>query len=504
LEDTIGEKVHYILDEIGQQLLPHTSDNENYFNSTIIEHNGCMYTVIWPETSIEEGTVVECKGLPSGAVKTNKLFSALTNSMEYEHSELKSILLTNEYNVTTIMSRLGLSTAYGLCLPVWDLPKEEFKSKFSSDTSLDILVSLFLLGSSIPLFQLEKVLGSSLVTALDSMNALYIDSSSIVTSLIQISPVCIPCNADSDHHNTVYLATDFAYVRNLRFEPVMYIGPDSLALLHGLPYGRGTTYANLLDLCAGSAVQAICAASGNLVESATCIELNERAIRFANFNIRLNNVESKVRVECGNVCDPALYTDVLSEAKYDIVVLNPPYIPTGCDGGDTPSFLQAYGCGGKHGDDLIAAVISNMSASAIIADECAVAIVGNIANVNTFPQRLKTWSCGAGGGAMRASNISIFHGNLWSCDVYAGLIIRLQHQADAVYQFHDDALVEKYASDLSSSGVTDVSNCLVFFNFTNSNEFNFRINFEADLWAKLAINDQLARALKDKITQYLQ
>jgi len=69
---------------------------------------------------------------------------------------------------------------------------------------------------------------------------------------------------------------------------------------------------------------------------------------------------------------------------------------------------------------------------------------------------------------------------------------------------HDDALVEKYASDLSSSGVTDVSNCLVFFNFTNSNEFNFRINFEADLWAKLAINDQLARALKDKITQYLQ
>ena len=494
------EKIYYILDEIGLQLLPYTSDSKNFFNSTIVEYDNSMFTAIWPETCIEEGTIVECKGLPSGVAKVNKLFLALTPSIEFDPSELKSILLSNGYNVTNIMKRLDLSTVYGLCLPVWDLPKEEFKAKFSSDAPLDVLVSLFLLGSSIPLKYAEKVLGSSLISDLDYLNILYIEESNIVIPLIQISPVCIPSNDDSYEYTTVYIATDFAHVRNLRFEPVMYIGPDTLALLHGLPYGRGKTYDNLLDLCAGSSVQGICAVCGNLVHQVTCIELNERAIRFANFNIRLNNADNKVNVVCGSVCDSTLYTDVLEKSRYDIVTLNPPYIPTGTDGG-TPSFLQAYGSGGKHGDDLIAAVITNLTASTIIADTCLVSIVGNVANVNNFPHKISEW-CKAH--EHRANEISIFHGNKWSCKEYAGLIIRLQH-VSSVYQRCDDVITEKYARDLIMSGITDVCNCLVFFYFTKTGESKFQINFASDLWGKLSISDQAGKELRDRIiAQYLQ
>lgn len=172
-ENNAGEKTYYILDEIGQQLLPYTSDTESYFNSTIIEYNNIMYTVIWPETCIKEGTVVECKGLPSGFAKINKLVIALTPSVEFDPSELHFMLISNDYNVTTIMKRLGLSTVYGICLPAWDLPK--FKSKNLSDTPLDLLISLFLLGSSVPLNNAEKVLGACLVSDLDVINVLYID-----------------------------------------------------------------------------------------------------------------------------------------------------------------------------------------------------------------------------------------------------------------------------------------------------------------------------------------
>ena len=145
--------------------------------------------------------------------------------------------------------------------------------------------------------------------------------------------------------------------------------------------------------------------------------------------------------------------------------------------------------------------MTNISASTIVADECLVSIVGNIANVSDFPHKLKGW-CGAH--EYKASNISIFHGNKWSCDVYAGLIIRLQHQDSVTHLFRDDATVEKYAQDLTKSGITDVSNCILFFNFTKKNEFKFQINYEPDLWGNLAINDQSAKLLKDKIIQYLQ
>ena len=90
------------------------------------------------------------------------------------------------------------------------------------------------------------------------------------------------------------------------FEPVMYVGPDTLGLLaihqhlQGRPAEDGVTLGagrSLLDMCAGCGVQGIAAVAGELAAAATMIELNDRAIRFANFNCVLNNVDDVIDVK---------------------------------------------------------------------------------------------------------------------------------------------------------------------------------------------------------------
>ena len=74
----------------------------------------------------------------------------------------------------------------------------------------------------------------------------------------------------------------------------------------------------VLDLCAGSGIQGICAA--NKANSVTLVEINHKTIPFTKFNIVLNNVEDKVRVKEGS-----LYEN-LGNTTFDEIYVNPPFI----------------------------------------------------------------------------------------------------------------------------------------------------------------------------------
>jgi methylase of polypeptide subunit release factors len=158
---------------------------------------------------------------------------------------------------------------------------------------------------------------------------------------------------------------------------VMYIGPDSLALIHHLHASLSncilrnnhssmmqqpqSSFGRILDVCSGSGVQAL--ATIAMLESikiddtsidptAVVVDVNERALRFATFNAQLNGYGDKIvtvhaellsgrilnnKTRCESLIDAALYgMKNLGRRKYqikvvdhefDILLANPPFIP---------------------------------------------------------------------------------------------------------------------------------------------------------------------------------
>ena len=151
---------------------------------------------------------------------------------------------------------------------------------------------------------------------------------------------------------------------------VMYIGPDSLALVNCLPlqtyfssfkteYNLTETF-RVLDICTGSGVQGI----STLVSlksirpdaSIVFVDVNDRALQFARFNALLNGISDEKILLINK--DITTHEDFISE-RFDIILANPPFIPI------PPSELiqKRYGlfsAGGSRGDDVLCSLIQKV------------------------------------------------------------------------------------------------------------------------------------------------
>ena len=80
--------------------------------------------------------------------------------------------------------------------------------------------------------------------------------------------------------------------------------------------------ARVLDVCTGSGALAVCAALRG-ARDVTAVDLSRRAIWTARINARLNRV--RVRAVRSDLFD------ALGDARYDVIVSNPPYVPAETD-----------------------------------------------------------------------------------------------------------------------------------------------------------------------------
>lgn len=170
---------------------------------------------------------------------------------------------------------------------------------------------------------------------------------------------------------------------------VMYIGPDSLGLVNHLPLPLLLPSSRILDLCAGSGVQALSVLSslGDHASNALCVDINERALRFVQFNAALNGLADQVNVrqadlisgsmtcsEQGEIVHKSLVKglrDVSQQmnpnkdaitSSFDVILANPPFIPVPPD---DETILQRYGLfssGGPDGEDVLKVVFQLASA----------------------------------------------------------------------------------------------------------------------------------------------
>jgi methylase of polypeptide subunit release factors len=222
---------------------------------------------------------------------------------------------------------------------------------------------------------------------------------------------------------------------------VMYIGPDSLALIHHLHgsvsnmiksrfSATGPPYGRILDVCTGSGVQALAAIAmlesleGGLTSEeplAVAVDVNHRALQFTTFNAHLNGLQNKLvtvhadlLVEQSRAKFEALTEELLNamrncdsqhhhvqlnphidERKFDFVLANPPFIPvppsrldystsslrvegSDSDGNSAPRY-GLFSSGGVSGEDCLRAIVQ-MAPSLLRSDGGLLAVVSEFMN----------------------------------------------------------------------------------------------------------------------------
>jgi methylase of polypeptide subunit release factors len=249
--------------------------------------------------------------------------------------------------------------------------KNKEEKEANVEESKKCLIALFILGFAMP----RNILVSSIVGANETVNLMErlgliypctIDSTLLVPA-VSIFPIDINTNGSkvqkqvlslyfvTDWHPAVLLSTTAAGTKGEEEGTVMYIGPDSLALVANWPLvlsqfpffkqqqlqfsDDGTNNATkasslgnhtmdvprcikILDLCCGSGIQALSYLSilkyllptTEQKIKATCVDINPRALRFTRFNAILNDLDDAVDTLEENILD---WEGIIMRSKYN-------------------------------------------------------------------------------------------------------------------------------------------------------------------------------------------
>ncbi|MDP8012705.1 MAG: methyltransferase [Nanoarchaeota archaeon] len=120
---------------------------------------------------------------------------------------------------------------------------------------------------------------------------------------------------------------------------------DSLLLVKAADKARG----EVLDLCAGTGIIGINAAK--YAQKVTFAEINPMALKLIEHNARINNL-SNIEIVRSD-----LFSE-LGERKFDVIFVNPPYLPGTMNSTD---FLDLATIGGEKGNETTIKIIKDLS-----------------------------------------------------------------------------------------------------------------------------------------------
>ena len=264
----------------------------------------------------------------------------------------------------------------------------------SKPSPLTCLVSLFLLGLAVPKQWLEEALGEQYCQLMQDFGWVFpcsIDTN-IMVPYVHVFPLDFyHSRSDSSKQQqqttttTLYLVTDLhprilstvtVGAQSTEGNAVMYIGPDSLALVqHFDPFSyllssgsssvvtekqqsssEANKYKNKkdiygLDLGTGSGIQALSAltrwkmALEDLGETKKprlhfhLVDVNPRALRFAHFNAVLNGLDEQVSLIEADLVTGMSHGSTLEEQLQGtplyLILANPPFLPVPSENGDS-------------------------------------------------------------------------------------------------------------------------------------------------------------------------
>ncbi|MFH0870507.1 MAG: methyltransferase domain-containing protein [archaeon] len=247
---------------------------------------------------------------------------------------LRAKLISSGYDEQRIRKKLRIEHSDYLFIDPLCVPL--FRHLAKGKTSLDIMISLFILETPRRMAELSTIFSRDEIRQLSRMNLIRVD---LKRGLIFPKVVIYP-------YKGFFIMTDMAGAPDLAGcdeRSVYRVGMDSFYLAEA---SSGLKGRSCLDICCGSGIQSL-AASRNC-ESVMGIDINPRAVNFARFNAIFNQVDN-VTFICGDLYGPA------KGMRFDVILANVPFVAM-------PGQIRRklYGDGGKAGDENTQKVIRGM------------------------------------------------------------------------------------------------------------------------------------------------
>jgi methylase of polypeptide subunit release factors len=211
-------------------------------------------------------------------------------------------------------------------------------------------------------------------------------------------------------NQTVYLATDLhpniLSTTTIGDDEgaVMYIGPDSLALMdHWQSRQPQVADASIVDFGTGSGIQAltmalVCGGGGDA--NVTCVDINPRALRLTRLNFGWNGMkeptlilgdvsESTGRIYNNDANMTLSWRQILGQPT--MILANPPFLPVPVQDSVISKRHGLFSSGGASGEIVMQRIVE-LASESLSSSSGTLAIVSEFMNPNTdFRHRLAEW-----------------------------------------------------------------------------------------------------------------
>src|SRR5690349_5833605 len=224
-----------------------------------------------------------------------------------QFARLRELFVRTGFEETPLCARAGVATIH-------DFPRPEGRNSFKDVTDpQSLFVRLYLDGENVPRGLIESILAADDLDVLEGLGLIHAvpHEPGMCTGSIAIYPI-----------EELYIASD----RRFRFESTNQVPPPDVVFS---PMTRETqrflrlmpreACDHVLDLCTGTGVAGLVAAA-QFARRATLVDIADRSVRFATFNVALNGLEN-VRVLQGDVYS------ALGDEQFDVIIAHPPYVP---------------------------------------------------------------------------------------------------------------------------------------------------------------------------------
>jgi SAM-dependent methyltransferase len=257
---------------------------------------------------------------------------ALENSAA-DTASVRARLLSVGFDEAGARDRLGLrdlSDVTGKALPIYR------RERLGERDPLACAIELFLLQGSLSTSEVNRLLEAPEQETLLQAGILERQGDSI-HALVSLYPV--GRRLIFADHTWPQLGHGAASI--VPHDRVMYVGTDSRWLARATarkPVGAA------LDLCCGSGIHALLAASH--AGSVTAVDINPRAVQFTRFNARAMGL-SNVQTLTGDLYAP------VTGRLFDLITANPPFVPA-------PAQEIGFRDGGPTGEDVLSRIVEGL------------------------------------------------------------------------------------------------------------------------------------------------
>lgn len=335
-----------------------------------------------------------------GDGEQRRRFVKLLQSMHYRPSTIADLVFSSDPN--------GASKAKMSSAPLYLQPLRAGSPPPPLPTCpLSACIHLLLLAVCVPIETCTQILGGEIVQLMQDLGIAF-PLDNLLVPHCHVMPVAVSEGTiyiATDLHPNVLSITNFDSGSNSDFDdegPVMYIGPDSLALSdHWCSLQNPSANDTIVDIGTGSGIQALslAARSGGAV-TVKCVDINPRALRLARLNFEWNGFEEpqlflgSINEPVGNVFEndtsPARpWKELLGSATY--LVSNPPFLPVPTHDPVVSKRYGLFSSGGSNGEAFLESLVT-LAPEILEPESATMAIVSEFMNPDEdFGHRLKSW-----------------------------------------------------------------------------------------------------------------